>query len=65
MKNGIEIGSSTTLAGSNVSSTNLFQWNSTTNTNNGAFQEAIWWQRDYTSLRDNITQEINNYYGIY
>jgi len=63
-KNGVELGSGV-VSGSNVNSTNLFQWNSSANTNNGTFQLAVWWQQDYTSLRESITQEINNYYGIY
>jgi hypothetical protein len=64
--NGVEIGSrNTPLVAATSNSTNLFQHNSSANLLTGAFQLAIMWNQNYTALKSNITQEINNYYGIY
>jgi hypothetical protein len=64
--NGVEIGSrNSAFSGVVQSSTNLFQPNSITNTLTGSFQLAIMWNQNYTTLKSSITQEINNYYGIY
>ena len=39
--------------------------NANGSTTTGQITELIFWNQDYDSLLPNITQEINNYYGIY
>ena len=41
------------------------RYNSTANGSGGEIQEMIIWKQNYISLKSNISNKINEYYGIY
>ena len=43
----------------------LGRYNSSANSSAGEIQEMIIWKQDYVSLKSNISDKINEYYGIY
>ena len=43
----------------------LGRYNSTANSSSGEIQEMIIWKQNYVSLKSNISDKINEYYGIY
>jgi hypothetical protein len=45
--------------------THLGRYNSTANSSAGEIQEMIIWKQNYISLKSNISDKINEYYGIY
>ena len=55
----------TPLAGGGLNITTLFQPNSAANVVGGDIHEMIFWNQDYTALRENISDKINEHYGIY
>lgn len=64
--NNILIGQrNTALSGTSANITALFQPNSAGNAVGGDIHEMIFWNQDYTALRADITNKINEYYGIY
>jgi len=59
------IGSYTITGGSNNNLTHLGRFNSSANSSAGEIQEMIIWKQNYVSLKSNISDKINEYYGIY
>jgi hypothetical protein len=59
------IGSTILTTGSSASITHLGRFNSSSNSSAGEMQEMIIWKQDYVSLKSNISDKINEYYGIY
>jgi hypothetical protein len=55
----------TPFTGARVPITSVGSFSSSGVVNGGDWFEMIWWNIDYSNLRTNITQEINNYYEIY
>lgn len=58
------------LGGSSIgvgiaSITHFGRYNSSANASGGEIQEIIVWKQDYVSLKSNISDKINEYYGIY
>ena len=45
--------------------THLGRFNSSANSSTGEMQEMIIWKQNYVSLKSNISDKINEYYGIY
>jgi hypothetical protein len=52
-----------TSAAANI--THLGRYNSSANSSAGEIQEMIIWKQNYISLKSNISDKINEYYGIY
>jgi hypothetical protein len=59
------IGSYTITGGLTNNLTHLGRFSSSANASTGEMQEMIIWKQDYVSLKSNISDKINEYYGIY